>query len=180
MKTLKKLTTLLLFLTITLFSCKGKSQTPNTNAEKVTPPTPTTTNAPINNTTTNTPINNTTINTPPRIEPAQNAAGIWHYTCIKGCAGGAGTATNCTTCGIQLAHNTGYHTNTVQSSAPFATQPVAPQTMTTTTTNRPEPSQNAAGVWHYTCGKGCAGGAGVAVNCGSCGTALVHNVAYHQ
>lgn len=42
-------------------------------------------------------------------EPAQNANGIYHYTCSNGCAGGAGTTTNCNACGEVLAHNTAYH-----------------------------------------------------------------------
>ena len=42
-------------------------------------------------------------------EPAQNAAGVWHYTCAKGCAGGAGIATACSSCGGMLAHNAAYH-----------------------------------------------------------------------
>ncbi|MBK8954152.1 MAG: hypothetical protein IPM34_01160 [Saprospiraceae bacterium] len=44
----------------------------------------------------------------------------------------------------------------------------------------PEPAQNAKGVWHYTCPKGCEGGAGAQGNCAKCGTALAHNAAYHQ
>ncbi len=43
-----------------------------------------------------------------------------------------------------------------------------------------EPPQNAQGVWHYTCPNGCAGGGGGATPCGSCGTTLVHNQAYHS
>jgi hypothetical protein len=107
-------------------------------------------------------------------EAAQNAVGVWHYTCSQGCVGGAGMAGNCNTCGGLLAHNAGYHANTVNSSTsstPFATL------------NAPagvEPSQNAAGVWHYSCGKGCAGGSGSAGNCNACGTVLAHNAAYHS
>lgn len=50
--------------------------------------------------------------TPPNAttpEPAQNADGVWHYTCSKGCAGGAGSAGNCATCGGPLTHNQAYH-----------------------------------------------------------------------
>ena len=43
-----------------------------------------------------------------------------------------------------------------------------------------EPTQNASGVYHYTCSNGCPGGAGSAVNCGTCGELLVHNQAYHS
>lgn len=42
-------------------------------------------------------------------EPAQNADGVWHYTCSAGCTGGAGSAIACATCGNTLAHNTAYH-----------------------------------------------------------------------
>lgn len=43
-------------------------------------------------------------------EPAQNAAGVWHFTCSKGCPGGAGTQGNCAKCGNPLTHNAAYHT----------------------------------------------------------------------
>jgi len=42
-------------------------------------------------------------------EPAQNADGVWHYTCSNGCSGGAGSAVACSSCGSTLAHNSGYH-----------------------------------------------------------------------
>ncbi|MEP3836830.1 MAG: hypothetical protein ABJM36_04245 [Algibacter sp.] len=108
---------------------------------------------------------------PVSVEPSQNAQGVWHYRCSKGCEGGAGTAVNCNTCGTLLVHNSAYHANsskTPMSSAPFATPPTS------------EPSRNAAGVWHYSCGNGCGGGSGTSGNCGTCGSALAHNAAYHQ
>lgn len=112
---------------------------------------------------------NATVQNPNSAEPAQNAAGVWHYTCSQGCAGGAGTASNCTTCGNALAHNQAYHGNTVMPTvSPNITPPVA------------EPAQNSAGVWHYTCAKGCSGGAGKPENCGVCGDLLAHNTVYHQ
>jgi hypothetical protein len=52
------------------------------------------------------PINNTPTQT---TAPAQNAAGVYHYTCSNGCYGGSGAATNCTSCGSPLAHNQAYH-----------------------------------------------------------------------
>ena len=116
------------------------------------------------------PLNATTPN-PTTLEPSQNAGGVWHYTCSKGCSGGAGSAVNCVTCGGLLVHNQAYHANTNStptSSAPYATPPPVAQ-----------PGKNIAGVWHYTCGNGCAGGAGAAGNCGTCGGALAHNAAYH-
>lgn len=45
---------------------------------------------------------------------------------------------------------------------------------------RNEPPQNAQGVWHFICPKGCTGGAGAAVPCKICGTSLMHNQAYHN
>jgi len=41
--------------------------------------------------------------------PAQNAKGVYHYTCTNGCNGGAGSATKCVSCGTVLAHNQAYH-----------------------------------------------------------------------
>jgi len=49
------------------------------------------------------------MNTPPTAEPAQNANGVWHYTCPNGCQGGGGSAVACGKCGATLAHNTAYH-----------------------------------------------------------------------
>ena len=53
---------------------------------------------------------------PPKVQadqqepaPAQNAAGVYHYTCSNGCAGGAASATACATCGATLVHNQAYH-----------------------------------------------------------------------
>ena len=42
-------------------------------------------------------------------EPAQNAAGVWHYVCPDGHPGGAGSATACSQCGKTLVHNAAYH-----------------------------------------------------------------------
>ncbi|MBK8504745.1 MAG: hypothetical protein IPL46_22565 [Saprospiraceae bacterium] len=111
-------------------------------------------------------------------EPAQNATGVWHYTCANGCAGGAGAAGKCATCGGDLAHNTAYHGGGGASSGGpsislGAQNPGSPPAST------PEPAQNAAGVWHYTCPSGCAGGGGSATKCATCGKTLAHNTAYH-
>jgi len=118
-------------------------------------------------------------------EPAQNADGVWHYTCPKGCKGGGGAAAPCASCGTLLAHNQGYHANAgtpqpqiqpqIQGTA--GTSPV----ITPPSQANPEPAQNAAGVWHYTCSKGCAGGSGDrGATCAKCGGPLAHNKAYHN
>ena len=117
--------------------------------------------------------------TTPPAEPAQNAAGVWHFTCAKGCTGGAGAAGNCVTCGGALVHNQAYHDNA--NGMPATNPMISPAaTPATATPQSPEPAQNAAGVWHYTCPKGCAGGAGSAATCATCGTTLEHNQAYHK
>ncbi len=135
----------------------------------------------------------------PGAEPAQNAAGVWHYTCPTGCSGGAGSAVACATCGTTLVHNQTYHSNNNQPTAPTSITPsggvtspsinlgdgtsIAPiggAPAAAAPPKAPEPAQNAAGVWHYTCSAGCSGGAGSAVACASCGATLAHNADYHK
>lgn len=160
MKYFKIITMLLLSSVLFFYSCNDKSKTPEQDTAKP---------AEVSDTTKKPVIS-------PTAEPAQNASGVWHYTCRTGCAGGAGSAVKCETCGNFLAHNTTYHAkaNSTTDTSPFATP--APTTRPATT---PEPAQNAAGVWHYTCTKGHAGGAGSAVACKTCSTTLTHNKAYH-
>ncbi|MEZ5004539.1 MAG: hypothetical protein R2730_16035 [Chitinophagales bacterium] len=113
------------------------------------------------------------VDAPPPIteEPAQNSDGVWHYTCPKGCEGGSGKAEACATCGTMLAHNQDYHSSAnTPSLSPDINMPPPTQ----------DPPQNANGVWHFTCAKGCAGGAGSAIACSVCGEMLVHNAAYHN
>lgn len=147
MKYFKILTVLLCSSVIFFYACNNKPKTP-----------PRKTTAPIQT----------------AFEPAQNASGVWHYTCSKRCAGGSGAAGNCNTCGSLLIHNSLYHANTTSTptTAPTSGAPFANPPATT-------PSQNTAGVWHYTCSKGCAGGSGTAGTCSTCGSTLAHNAAYH-
>lgn len=135
--------------------------------------------------------------TPP-VEPPQNAAGVWHYVCPNGHAGGGGSATACPECGSTLEHNTAYHgaDGATTPGSPIQVPGGTPATMFADPTKQPvnatigaapaavnptvaEPPQNAAGVWHYTCSNGCDGGAGSATACAKCGATLVHNTAYH-
>jgi ribosomal protein S27E len=167
MKYLSTLSMIALFTMVLLSACKNEGDagsdsavqnaTPAAPAADVTAPTPAV--------------------TPPNQEPAQNAAGIWHYTCPKGCEGGAGMAIACAKCGTTLAHNQGYHTTNTE---PNLTVGGNNQTTPAVTPPQQEPAQNAKGVWHYTCSKGCEGGAGSATACAKCGTTLAHNAAYHQ
>lgn len=117
--------------------------------------------------------NTTTVSPPPT--PANNS-GVDHYTCPDGHPGAA-AAGNCATCGKPLVHNQAFHSQP----NPATTTTVTPPTTTTPTPPKsPEPAQNAAGVWHYTCPNGHEGGAGSASPCSVCGTTLAHNSAYHQ
>jgi len=106
-----------------------------------------------------------------------------HYICPDNCVGGGGAAAgNCPVCGVALVHNQAFHD---QQPSPISQPsaggvPVTPPPAATTSPVTPEPPQNAAGVWHYTCSAGCAGGSGSAVACASCGATLVHNTAYHN
>jgi len=116
--------------------------------------------------------------------------GVKHYTCSNNCANSGGDAAgNCPVCGNAYVHNDAYHNNTAaptpNPAAGAAGAAGATTTQTSTSTvnftdpNSTEPAQNADGVWHYTCGAGCEGGAGAAGTCASCGGALAHNSGYH-
>jgi hypothetical protein len=118
---------------------------------------------------------------PQPTEPAQNAQGVWHFTCPKGCKGGAGANGPCPKCSTPLVHNQAYHAGaTPPPVQAVGVNPTVPTTASTQPQQNPEPAQNAKGVWHFTCPKGCAGGAGTTSACAKCGTTLAHNVAYHQ
>jgi hypothetical protein len=113
---------------------------------------------------------------------------VFHYVCADKCEGGAANEqTNCPVCGKLMAHNQGFHANdkpgeqinindlgnvTDISANPGGAQIAPPPAA--------EPAQNAKGVWHYTCAKGCAGGSGTAEACKKCGATLAHNAAYHN
>lgn len=166
MKYFKILIILLLSSTISFYACDDSD---NAKARKIGP-----TEVPnLSNLTVrpNAVAPNAATSNPTTPEPPQNTAGVWHYTCSNGCTGGAGAAGNCATCGGPLAHNQAYHANGTPT-LPSGVPPVTPSATSS--------GQNAAGVWHYICGNGCAGGAGAAGTCATCGGTLAHNAAYHQ
>lgn len=99
----------------------------------------------------------------PIVPTGAPASTVYHYQCPQGHEGGDAAGT-CSQCGLAYEHNQAWHNQAVQQ----VNQPAA------------EPAQNAAGVWHYTCPNGHAGGAGSATACGECGATLVHNAAYHN
>lgn len=160
MKNSKILTILLTSSIISFYACNDKA-----NVTKID-----TTN-PLEVSSSPTPTNTTTPNTTSS-NSSNNTGKVWHYTCKNGCDGGAESAVNCGNCGNLLAHNQAYHNNNsnvdnTSNSIPF----MNPQTN--------EAGKNTAGVWHYTCTKGCEGGAASAGTCSNCGNTLVHNQAYH-
>ena len=108
------------------------------------------------------------------VTPAiQSTAGaVAHYICPNNCegSGGAGQGT-CPVCGTAYVHNQAFHSQPGGTTATPGT-PATPPT--------PPAAQNAAGVYHYTCSNGCAGGSGTQGNCATCGNALVHNTAFHN
>lgn len=130
--------------------------------------------------------------TSPATMPVSGGPVVHHYICPNNCEGsGAAAAGTCPVCGTEYVHNQAYHnqpagtTTTTSSGTQKVTFPggtVGGETnpATPATPPAPEPAQNTAGVWHYTCPNGCEGGAGSAGTCAKCGTALAHNSAYHQ
>ena len=113
------------------------------------------------------------------------AGTVKHYICPNNCAGSGGDAAGtCAVCGAEYLHNDAFHNQPGQQPAPTPTPQVQTSPSMTTPSITPPPStdppQNAAGVWHYTCAKGCAGGSGAMGKCATCGGDLAHNAAYHQ
>ena len=119
-------------------------------------------------------VSNPSTPIPPATPPTTAAAsGVNHYICPNNCEGSGGASQMaCPVCNTMYVHNQAYHNQPTQQTQPQVNQTITPPT--------PEPAQNAAGVWHYTCPSGCDGGGGSAVACSSCGSTLVHNTAYHN
>ncbi len=119
---------------------------------------------------------NNSISVPTTESYSDGGSGVQHYTCPNNCEGSGGpSAGTCPVCGTAYVHNQAWHAQQGNS-----TQVTTSQDQPANITRQPEPAQNAAGVWHYTCPSGCEGGAGSAVACANCGTTLVHNTAYHN
>lgn len=109
---------------------------------------------------------------PATTQAAAPPSGVKHYTCPKNCKGSGGDAAGtCPVCGTAYVHNQAFHGQEAATPAGATATPVTPP---------PSPAKNAAGVFHYTCSKGCAGGAGAAGKCATCGGDLAHNAAYHN
>ena len=140
-----------------IFTSCGNDEAKDAAREKIESQTPATTNTPAT---------------------TANASGVEHYICPNGHVGSGGAAEGtCSQCNAALVHNQAFHDN--QNSTQITTTPAGQNTQQPGQT-QPEPAQNAAGVWHYTCASGCAGGAGQPGNCAQCGGQLAHNAAYHN
>lgn len=113
---------------------------------------------------------------------ASATGAVHHYICPNNCAGSGGPADGkCPVCGTQYKHNDAFHQTAQGADQPVEIKPNPDQKVTLEGQQKtPEPAQNAKGVWHYTCPKGCAGGAGTMTACAKCGTQLQHNTVYHQ
>lgn len=108
----------------------------------------------------------------------QGAAANAHFYCPNNCEGGyGGEAGDCPVCGTKFAHNQAFHNDPANADNKPQVS-IGSENEGTQKIN--EPPQNAAGVWHFTCPNGCAGGSGAAGTCGSCGGTLVHNSVYHD
>ena len=112
---------------------------------------------------------NAVASNPAATPPPATGTGV-HYICPNNCEGSGGdTQVACPVCGTQYVHNQAFHTSQQTTPPVQATTPATPPA-----------AQNAAGVYHYTCSNGCAGGAGGAGSCATCGSALAHNTAFHN
>jgi len=127
--------------------------------------------------------------TAPELNNTVATGAVMHYICPNSCAGSGGDAAGtCPVCGTEYAHNDAFHNQpaTPPGAAPGAAPAAGPLSnpaspvITPPAPTATEPAQNAAGVFHYTCSKGCAGGSGTAGTCSKCGGELAHNAAYHQ
>ncbi len=119
--------------------------------------------------------------------PSASAVAVKHYICPNNCAGSGGdTPGQCPVCKTEYQHNDAYHQQpgqqpTPQPSAPAVADPASSgQSPVIQMPPSNDPPQNAKGVWHYTCPKGCLGGSGAAGPCPKCGEQLAHNAAYHE
>lgn len=109
-----------------------------------------------------------------------NTASVKHYICANKCENsGSDVAGACPVCKNPYVHNDAFHAQDLLKNGPLNV-PTNIQAPAANTPAAPSPAQNAKGVYHYTCDKGCYGGSGTATNCTNCGAQLAHNQAYHN
>ena len=124
------------------------------------------------------PINPSAIQATPGA-PGAVATAVSHYTCPNNCAGSGGAQQGaCPVCGTAYIHNQAFHNQ--PGMTPANNNPINIGNQQQPAQQQPAPAANSAGVFHYTCNNGCAGGAGTAGVCTTCGQQLAHNQAYHN
>lgn len=107
-------------------------------------------------------------------------ATVKHYVCTNNCENsGANTAGNCPVCKTPYTHNVAFHNDNFLKNGPLKV-PKVDLNGNSNSKASTSPAQNALGIYHYTCTKGCYGGAGTAAKCTTCGLNLVHNQVYHN
>lgn len=116
----------------------------------------------------------------PVIEKNKATASVKHYICANKCEN-SGSDVNgaCPVCKNPYLHNDAFHAQDLLKNGPLNV-PTNIQAPAANTPVGPSPAQNAKGIYHYTCPKGCYGGAGTQVKCANCQTDLAHNQAYHN
>jgi hypothetical protein len=116
------------------------------------------------------------------VQPAAVKTAMMHYICLNNCKGsGSDVAGNCPVCGKPYTHNEDFHNQANPGASRSQVEEIRANTQAVNPAQQKpaEPPQNAKGVWHFTCPKGCEGGAGAQGKCGKCGGDLAHNQAYH-
>ena len=128
--------------------------------------------------------------TPQTTAPATGNA-QFHYICSAGCGGGGSAQGTCPNCGESLTHNAAFHTGGAANATPGVTSQTRPSQPNSnkypSIFNTPGANAPAANVrsssggsgFHYICSAGCGGGGSAQGACPSCGSALVHNDAFH-
>jgi hypothetical protein len=105
---------------------------------------------------------------------------VKHYICANNCENsGSDVVGACPVCKNPYIHNTAFHNQDFMKNGPLNV-PTNIQAPAANTPAAPSPAQNAKGIYHYTCPKGCYGGSGTATQCANCGEPLAHNQEYHN
>lgn len=116
----------------------------------------------------------------PILQENTRTASVKHYICANKCKNsGSDVQGACPVCKNPYLHNDAYHAQDLLKNGPLNV-PANIQAPAANTPAAPSPAQNAKGIYHYTCNKGCYGGLGTASNCTNCGEPLAHNQAYHN
>lgn len=116
----------------------------------------------------------------PVLQQNNTTASVKHYICANNCENsGSDEIGACPVCKNPYLHNDAFHAQDLLKNGPLNV-PTNIQAPADNTPAGPSPAQNAMGVYHYTCDKGCYGGSGTQTNCSNCGAQLAHNQAYHN